>query len=100
MSTPGFFSSHADGDGAEQHLDATIAPQWKQEARVAQMPGILLSERCLTIIGRSTALDGRLALRGELIERCVKIHFVKKTVADRFSVPVGHVRSCEIEAES
>ena len=78
-----------------------LAPQWKQEARVAvQMPGIFLSERCLTIIGGSTALDGRLALRGELIERCVKIHFVKKTVADRFSVPVGHVRSCEIEAES
>src|SRR5664280_1521947 len=89
-----------ENNGTEQHVDATIAPQWKQEARVAaRMLGISCFEGCLTIVGRRAALDSRLALQSQLVERRVKIDFVKKAVADRSAVPIGHVRSREIEPE-
>jgi hypothetical protein len=96
----GFLRRLVENNGTAQHLDATIAPQREQEARVtARIFGILFSDCCLTIISRSAALDSRLALQGHLIERCVKIDFVKKPVANRFAIPVCQVRSYEIEAE-
>jgi hypothetical protein len=95
------FSRRLDGNnGAEQHLDATIAPQRKQEARVAaRMFDICFSGCCLTIISGGAALDSRLALQGQPIERRLKINFVKKLAAYRLAVPVGQVRPYEIEAE-
>ena len=97
----GVFSRRLVGNNStEQHLDATIAPQREQEARVTgRMFGIVISDGCLTIISGSAIHDSRLTLQRQLIERPVKIDFAEKRVADRSAVPFGQVRSDQIEAE-
>src|SRR5579863_937086 len=89
-----------ENNATEQHFYATIAPKRQQEPRV--IPGTLgisLSGTRMTAIRGSAALDGRLALQDQIIERRVKFNFVKKPVANRPAVPVGQIRSYQIKAE-
>ena len=72
------------------------------EARGAhnhRMFGISLSDYCFTIVSGSATCDSRLALHDQFIERCMKIDFVEKPVANHFAVSVGQARASEIEAE-
>jgi hypothetical protein len=53
-----------ENSSTEQHLDATIAPQREQEARITdRMFGIVISDCCLTIISGIAPLYSRLTLQ-------------------------------------
>src|SRR5579864_6859217 len=98
--TRAFSHRFIENNGTEQHFYATIAPKREQEARVIpRMLGIFLSSTRLTTISGSAALDGRLALLDQIIERRAKFNFIKERVANRLAVPVDQIRSDQIKAE-